>query len=104
MTRGTERVPELHRGDAAPARGARARPARRLPPIRPRSTSPIHPVRCGIQKPAASAVGETVGHGERAVGEREALLGERTVAPDERRHAHDVVAEREPLDSLARAR
>src|SRR4051794_28872908 len=56
-----------------------------------------------VRDPEAGGLGgaESLGYRERAVGEGEALLGERAVAADEGSDAHDVVADRQAVHALA---
>ena len=85
-----ERLAELHGGDAAAPGGAEHGEPVALADL-PRSTSPIHPVMCGIQNPAADGVVERLGHRERRAGVGQAVLGERPVALDEPADRHHPV-------------
>ena len=95
-----EGLAELHRGDAAATGGAEHDQFVALgDPTAIDEADPPGEVR--DPEPGGLGGGESFGHREGAVGEGEALLGERAVPADERRDAHDVVAEREPVDALA---
>ena len=85
---------------AGPRRSRSRRPRRARPASRLRRGVPVDetdpPGEVRDPEPGRLGIGETVGHGERTGGRGQALLGERAVAPDERGHAHDPVADREP--------
>ena len=99
---GAERAAELDRGDPAPA----ARTEHGQPVALDQAAPVDEPDPAGEVRdpePGRLGVGEPLRNGERTVRRRQALLGERPVAADERRDAHDAVTHRE-ADALARPR